>query len=516
MNATITQAALPSLKPFDDHNRRQAEHVRPPDWINPEPRGRYNLLVVGAGPAGLVVAVGAASLGARVALVEKHLLGGDCLNVGCVPSKALLRCARAAADVRDAGHFGVRVPVGTTVDFPAVMDRMRRLRADLSRHDAARRFRDLGIDVFFGDGHFLSPRTFEIDGKRIEFAKACIATGARAADLPIPGLKETGVLTNETVFSLTELPRRLAVIGAGPIGCELAQAFARFGSQVTLFEALPHILPREDPDAAEIVAEALRRDGVAIRCGRAPCETRIVGLRRDGDGKVVLLETPDGQEGLRVDEVLVGVGRAPNVEGLGLEAAGVEYDRSGIRVNDRLQTTNRRVYAAGDVCWPYKFTHVADAMARIVIRNALFFGRARATALTVPWCTYTDPQVAHVGLYEDEARQRGFDVRTVRIDLADLDRAVLDGETEGFLKVHVRARDGAILGATLVAREAGNMISEITLAMVRRVKLGRLADIIHPYPTLSEVFRKAADAYNRARLTPRVRRTFETLLRWRR
>jgi len=502
-------ADLPQVQPFDESNRALVENVHPPAWVNPEPSGRYNLVVIGAGTAGLVTAAGAAGLGAKVALVERALMGGDCLNVGCVPSKALIRCARAFAEVRDAGGFGVRVPAGVTVEFPAVMERMRRLRAGISPHDSARRFRDLGIEVFLGEARFTGRNTVEVAGTTLRFAKACIATGARAASLPIPGLAEAGYLTNETIFSLTELPRRLAVIGAGPIGCEMAQTFARFGSKVTLLEAGPQILGREDRDAAERIGSALARDGVDLRCS-----ARIGGVHRDDAGKLITMEE---HAGLRVDEILVGVGRAPNVEGLGLDSAGVEFDtRQGVKVNDRLQTTNSKIYAAGDVCSVYKFTHTADFAARIVIQNALFFGRAKASALTIPWCTYTDPEIAHVGMYVHDAEKKGIAVDTFTVELSEVDRAILDGAVDGFLKVHVQRGTDKILGATLVASHAGEMISEITLAMVRGIGLGALGKTIHPYPTQAEVFRKAGDAYNRTRLTPKVKSLFETILRWRR
>jgi pyruvate/2-oxoglutarate dehydrogenase complex dihydrolipoamide dehydrogenase (E3) component len=290
----------------------------PEDWTNPEPAGRYNLVVIGAGTAGLVTAAGAAGLGARVALVERGLMGGDCLNVGCVPSKGLIRAGRAVADVRGAGEFGVRVPSGASTDFGAVMDRMRRLRAKISRVDSAARFRDLGVDVFFGAARFSGPDTVDVAGVALRFKKAVIATGARAAEPPIPGLAEAGYLTNETVFSLTELPRRLAVIGGGPIGCELAQAFARFGAQVSLLQGEGQILPREDPDAAECVARALSRDGVDLRLG-----TRVERIERAGAERVIHVTSGGAAARVAADAILVGVGRAPNVEGLGLEDVGV-------------------------------------------------------------------------------------------------------------------------------------------------------------------------------------------------
>jgi pyruvate/2-oxoglutarate dehydrogenase complex dihydrolipoamide dehydrogenase (E3) component len=500
----------PQVLPDDVYNQTLRQHVHPADWANPEPKGRYNLVVIGAGTAGLVTAAGAAGLGAKVALVEKHLLGGDCLNYGCVPSKALIRAARAAADVRNAVAFGIEVPPGTGVNFPVVMERMRRLRSEISHHDSAARFRSLGVDVFLGEGRFASRDSINVDGATLRFRRAVIATGARAAAPSIPGLAEAGYLTNETVFSLTELPARLAVIGAGPIGCELSQTFARFSSEVFLIEGGHGLLPREDRDAAERVEQSFTRDGIQLLAGR-----KIVGVERLDSGKVVHLEHDGKPEELIVDEILVGVGRAPNVEGLALEAAGVEFDpRAGVHVNDRLQTSNTRIFAAGDICSRFKFTHAADAMARIVIRNALFLGRAKASALTIPWCTYTSPEIAHVGLYEQEAKDKGIPVQTFVQELRDVDRAILDGQDEGFVKILVRAGTDQIVGATIVAEHAGDMISEITVAMAGRVGLGKLGNVIHPYPTQAEAIKRVGDAYSRTRLTPRVKSLFQRWLAW--
>lgn len=511
---TMAEVATPPgdgrIAPDDAHNRALVAAVHPPGWTNPTPRGRYDLVVVGAGTAGLVAAAGAAGLGARVALVERHLLGGDCLNAGCVPSKALLASARAAAAARRAGDFGVRVR-DVEVDFPAVMERMRRLRASVAPHDSAARFHDLGVDVFLGRGCFTSATTLEVDGTALSFARAVIATGARPAVPSIAGLAEAGFLTNETVFSLTALPPRLAVVGGGPIGCELAQAFRRFGSEVTLLNDVARLLPRDDEDAAAIVERALAADGVRILNG-----ARIERAERRGAERVLHVERGGGREALVVDAILLGTGRAPNVEDLGLEAAGVAWSAGGITVDDRMRTTNRRVYAAGDVASVWKFTHAADALARLVLRNALFLGRRRASALTIPWCTYTSPEVAHVGLLPREAGERGIDVETFTVPLADVDRAVLDGETDGFLKVHVRPGRDRILGATLVAAHAGDVIGEIAVAMAGGVGLGTIAETVHPYPTQAEIIKKAADAYNRSRLTPRVKRLLERWLAWRR
>jgi pyruvate/2-oxoglutarate dehydrogenase complex dihydrolipoamide dehydrogenase (E3) component len=504
---------MPALTPWDEHNQALVASVRPSGWTNPVPTGRYDLVVIGAGTAGLVTAAGAAGLGARVALVERDLMGGDCLNVGCVPSKALIRAARAWADVTQAGEFGVRVPEGARVDFGAVMERMRRLRASLSATDSAARFRSLGVDVFFGEGRFTGRDAVEVAGRVLRFRRAVIATGARASIPPMPGLAEAGYLTNETVFDLTELPGRLAVIGAGPIGCELAQAFARFGAAVSLLDSERQILVREDRDAAARVEQALVRDGVHLVLG-----STVKRVERAPGGECLLhVDAGGGSQTLAVDAMLVAVGRAPNVEGLGLKAAGVAFDRrTGVRVNERLQTTNPRIFAAGDVCSELKFTHNSDFQARVVIQNALFLGRARRSGLVVPWCTYTDPEVARVGLSEAQAGERGIAVRTFVQELRDVDRAVLDGETEGFVKVHVREGTDTIVGATIVARHAGEMLPELTLAIVRGVGLGALASVIHAYPTQADAIRKLGDAYNRTRLTPLVRTLLRAWLRFRR
>lgn len=499
------------LRPDDPHNRELVAQVHPPDWVNPVPKGRYNLVVIGGGTAGLVSAMGAAGLGARVALVERHLLGGDCLNYGCVPSKALLRAARAAHDARHLAAFGARTSASVEVDFAAVMERMRRLRAGIAHHDSAERFAQSGIDVFLGEARFVSPDEVEVEGARLRFARAVIATGARAAALPIPGLAEAGFLTNETAFSLTTLPRRLAVIGAGPIGCELAQAFRRFGSEVTVLAKDARVLPREDADAAAIVQEQLTSEGIDLRLG-----ANLSGVSSGPEGKTLTYQRGLGPESVVVDEILVAVGRAPNVEGLGLSQAGIDFDRSGVRVDDRLRTATPRVFAAGDVCSRFQFTHAADAMARIVIQNALFVGRKRASSLVIPWATYTDPEVAHVGLYESEAKAQGLDVTTLTVKLADMDRAVLDGETTGFARLHVHARSGRILGATLVARHAGEMIGEATLAMTAGLKVGAFAKTIHPYPTQAEVWKRLGDAHARTRLKPWIKRLFERYLSFRR
>ena len=511
----------PELQPYDSHNQKLASHVHPIDWVNPTPSGRYNLVVIGAGTAGLVTAAGAAGLGAKVALIERHLMGGDCLNVGCVPSKAIIHAARVAAAVRDAGAFGTHVDQ-YQVDFGQVMERMRRLRSEISPHDSAQRFQDLGIDVFLGSGKFQSNSTFEVEvpsgasqatpGARqiLEFKRAVIATGARAAKLPIPGLDEIDALTNETLFSLTELPARMTVIGGGPMGSEMAQSFARLGCHVTLVEKAAHPLAREDADAARVVQAAMVRDGVDF-----VLNAKVKRFERRGNEKVTIIER-EGVEFERVsDEVLIGIGRRPNVNDIGLQNVGVEFDeRTGVRVNDRMQTTNPMVYAAGDVASKYKFTHAADFLARLVIGNTLFKGRSRASDLVIPWATYTSPELAHVGITADAAAKEGIEIDTYTQELAGVDRAILEGRTQGFVRVHVKKGTDQIIGATIVAENAGDMIGEITLAMTHGIGLKKIASTIHPYPTQADAIRKIGDQFNKTRLTPTVNKLFKTWLRW--
>jgi pyruvate/2-oxoglutarate dehydrogenase complex dihydrolipoamide dehydrogenase (E3) component len=507
MNRTEPAAAL---LPHDAYDAALLANVRPPGWTNPPPAARYNLVVLGGGTAGLVTAAGAAALGAKVALVEKNLLGGDCLNFGCVPSKALLRTARFYADIGQAPRFTGSGPVAGPVDFGAAMERMRRLRAHLSRPDSAQRFRELGVDVFLGEAAFADRRTVAVAGTALRFRKAVIATGARPARPAIAGLDAAGYLTNETIFNLTERPRRLLVVGGGPLGCELAQAFARLGCEVIIANREPYFLPGEERDAADILADALRRDGIVVRLNT---EVTSVALQ-DGEKRVRLVNDKE-EETVAVDEILAGVGRAPNVEELNLDAAGVDYDLDlGVRVNDYLRTSNPNIYAVGDVALARKYTHTADASARIAIRNALFRGRRKFSALTIPWCTYTDPEIAHVGLYVKECRERGFPLKTFTVPISDVDRAVLDGEEEGFVKIHIHEGTDTILGATIVARHAGEMINEISLAMVAGIGLKTVSQVIHSYPTQAEAIRKAGDAYNRTRLTPFLRALSRRWLTW--
>lgn len=485
------------LEPRTEHNLKLEANVHPQDWENPTPSGKYNLVVIGAGTAGLVSAAGAAGLGAKVALIERDLLGGDCLNVGCVPSKAIIASAHTASEVYRAFTKGIEVDSGSVhVHFDMVMERMRKLRADISPHDSVERFSSLGVDVFLGQGKFTGSNTIEVDDQELKFAKAVICTGARAAAPPIPGLSKVPYLTNESVFSLTELPKAFGVIGGGPVGVEMAQAFARLGSRVTLIVNESGILGKEDREAAAIVEASLKRDGVEIVVGGRDLSVASLGTGH------IRCSIEKQHRDVVVDQLLVAAGRAPNVEGLDLEAAGIDYNEDGVIVTDKLETTNSSVYAAGDICSRFKFTHAADFMARNVIRNALFKGRAKTSSLVIPWATYTSPEVAHVGSLANELAEMNVD--TYQVDMQTVDRAILEGDTEGFVKIHCKKGSDKIVAATIVAKNAGDMISQISQAMTAGVGLGTIQSVISPYPTQAEAIRRAGDAYNRTRLTPFV------------
>ena len=485
----------PGQGPFD---AELCANVRPAAWQNPPPQRIYHLLIIGGGPAGLLAARFAAARGAKVALIEHHLLGGACLNYGCVPSKSLTRTARVYADMRNAANFGARPPTDIEVDFPMAMERMRRIRTRISRVTSAERLKALGIDVFFGTARFIDNESVEVDGTRLRFRKAMIATGSRSMLPAIPGLTEAGYLTNESVFDLTALPASLLVIGGGPLGCELAQVFCRFGSRTVIVHDEPLFLPKEERDAAQMVSEALARDGVEIHLN-----TTAVNVYMENGKKCVETVNDGNVATIKVDEILTGIGRVPAVGGLDLEAAGVAFDaEAGIHVDDFLRTTNPRIFAAGDVCLEHKYTDSANATARIVVQNALLLGRRKVTALTIPWCTYTDPEIAHVGIYVKQARDRGIPIKTFTVPMHDNDRAIADGEEDGFVKIHVRDGTDKILGATIVARHAGEMINGISLAMVAGIGLRTVAQVIHTYPTQAEAIRQAAIAYTRTRLTP--------------
>jgi pyruvate/2-oxoglutarate dehydrogenase complex dihydrolipoamide dehydrogenase (E3) component len=476
--------------------------------LNPEPDQRYNLVVIGAGPAGLVAALGAAQLGARTAVIEKHNPGGTSLHTGSVPSKALIRAARVASELKRAPEFGLHPTGGMEVDFPAVMERIGKVRDQIAKRESLENLLAAGIDVYVGEGHFTSRSQIEVNGRELNFSRAVIAAGARPVIPMIEGIERIDYLTSETVFALDTLPATLAVIGAGPLGCELAQVFASFGSRVIIYEKSERILTREDEDAALMVQQSLEADGVVFRLG---C-TRLKFEKKEwetvvhaGNGHVSSAE--------RCDRVLIAAGRAPRIEGLNLEAAGVRYDEKGVLVNHFLRTSSHRIFAAGDICTDYPYTHAADALAHIVMANALFFGTESASHLNVPWCTHTDPEIAHVGVHQAEAEERHLS--TISVPFEQVDRAILDGDTRGLLKIH-HDHKGAIKGATLVAPHAGDMISEIVVAMNHNVRLGALASDIHPYPTLSEAIRIAADHYRHALVTPAIAGLMKRIMAWRR
>ena len=487
--------------PVGTHDHRLLDAVHPPAWVNPTPASRYHLVVVGAGTGGLVTAAAAASMGARVALVERHLMGGDCLNVGCVPSKAIIAAARRWTEARETAERYHGPTASGGGDFAAVMERMRRLRADIAPVDGAARFRDLGVDVFLGEGRFTGRDAVQVGDATLRFRRAVIATGARAAAPPIPGLAESGYLTNETIWNLTELPGHLIVIGAGPIGCEMAQSFARFGAKVTVVDRSTHILPRDDADAAKIVHAAMAHDGVEFALG-----VSVTSAMREGAAVHVTIEREGVPTTVTGTHLLVAAGRAPNVEGIGLEAAGVRFSARGVETDDRLRTSNPKIFAVGDVAGRHQFTHTADFHARAVLANALFFGRSRVSKLVVPWATYTSPEVAHVGETIETLTRDQIPFETITVPMHDNDRAILEGETSGFLKVHLEGATDRILGATIVAPHAGDLIGEMSLAITNGLGLGAFAKTIHPYPTTAEVFRKAGDTWNRRKLTPLTRR----------
>ena len=489
-----------ALSPISNPTRDELlAYARPAGWRNPDPAGPYDLVVIGAGPAGLAAAEVAIERGAKVALIESHLLGGVSLLTGSVPSKAIIRTSRLYADMRHAEKFGAAVPSGIHENFSATMARMRRLRTRIAAYHSAERLKIAGVDLYFGAARFTGPDAAMVEGMTVPFGKALIATGARPVPTVIPGLEQAGYFTSEQAFDLTECPRRLLVIGGGPLGCELAQAFCRLGSHVVIAQNEPKFLPKEERDAAQLLSESLARDGVEIHLN-----TTVVAVRTGAAGeKLVDLVSDDNKSTIAVDHILTGVGRIPNVEGLDLARAEVAYGTvPGIRVDDFLRTTNPLIYAAGDVCLAHKFTHAAEASARLAVANALFGDQKNWGALTIPWCTYTDPEVAHVGLHISDARERSIAIKTFTVLMHDTDRAIIDGQEKGFVKIHIREGTDEILGATIVASHAGEMINEITLAIDAGIGLSVLATVIHAYPTQASAIKMAADAFAKSLIKP--------------
>ena len=507
----------PDLPSFTDskYDELLLSRVRPAGWKNPDAASCYNLVVLGAGSAGLVAAALTAELGGRVAIVERGLLGGDCLNSGCVPSKSFIASSRYYAALQNPHRWGASIPSGFSrtdakKDFPAVMQRMRRIRARLAWDDSVERYKRLGVDVFLGEGRFLGPNSIEVAGQKLKFKRALIATGAEARLPEIDGLGDIDYHTNQTIFNLTEAPESLLVLGGGPLGCELAQAFSRLGSDVKIVQEEKAFLQKEERDAADLISRALGEDGVSVHLS-----STVTSFRRDSEGIIATIQRDGAEFTERAEQVLLGTGRIPTVQGLDLEKAGVEFDETrGVIVNEYLQSSNSKIYAAGDVCSEAKFTHMAEATGQLFVRNAFFPSGKKQSTLVIPWCTYTDPEIAHVGLYVREARRKGISVRTYTIPLNDVDRAITEDEECGFVKIHVSEKGDTILGATIVASHAGDMISEISLAMNEGIGLSKLSKVIHPYPTQSSAIKLAGDAWQKSRFTPLRRRWSERYFSW--
>ncbi len=469
-------------------------------------RHRVDLCVIGAGSGGLSVAAGASQMGASVVLIERDRMGGDCLNVGCVPSKSLIAAAGAAEAARGAGRFGIRLPA-PEIDYAAVHDHVHGVIAAIAPHDSVERFESLGVTVIQEHGRFSGPRTVIAGEHEIEARRFVIATGSRPAEPPIPGLDGVSYLTNETVFERTQLPSPLIVIGGGPIGLELAQAFRRLGAEVTVVEMFA-VLGKDDPELAEIVATRLRKEGVDILEG-----VRIARVAAADGGVAVEIEDDRGARTLAAAHLLVAAGRRPNIDDLGLEAAGIERHRAGIAVDDRLRTTNRRVFAVGDAAGKFQFTHVAGYHAGIVIRNALFRIPARVDDRAVPWVTYTDPELAHVGMTEAAARERAGDIRVLRFPFAENDRAQAERAADGFVKI-VASKKGRVLGASIVGPHAGELIQTWIMPVARGMHVKHVAGLILPYPTLGEANKRAAGSFFTPTLFgPRVKRMVRLLAR---
>jgi|SRR5579871_2128551 len=467
--------------------------VRPERWENPEPRNRYDLAIVGAGPAGLAAAESAAQLGFSVALIERNRVGGNSLNIGSVPSKAIIATARVYSTMPEAEAFGAPVPNEPALEFDKVMARMRRIRMRISEHHSAHELAALGIDLFFGSARFAGVDALLVGDTRLHFKKALIATGARPRAPDIAGLDQTGYRTSATIFDMAALPKRLVVIGGGPLGCELAQAFCRLGSHVTIVQKDPKFLPREERDAAEILSWSLARDGVEIRLN-----TKVVGARRDMGGKTLKIVNSGMESTIQADEVLLSIGRVPNVEDLDLETAGVDFDTDrGIKVDDFLSSTNPNIYAAGDVCLELKFTNAAQSSAGMAVQNALMKMQQQKSGSTIPWCTYCDPEIAHIGLHVWEARQQSIPIKSFTVMMHDVDRSITDGQHTGFVKIHIAEGSDRILGATIVASRASELINEMAVIMNTGIGMRALAAVVHTYPAQSGAIVLAAQAYTR-------------------
>ncbi len=477
--------------------------------------GIYNVVIIGAGTAGLVAAAGTAGLGGRVALIERNKMGGDCLNYGCVPSKALIASARAINSIRHASKWGLDEEE-PRFEFQTVFESMRSRRAKIAPNDSIERFESLGVDVFLGAARFVSPHEIAVGDQTLRAKNFVIAAGTRARIPPIEGICHVPFFSNETIFDeLHKKPESMIVLGGGPIGCELGQAIGRLGVAATIVQVHEQILPKEDPEVADWMETLLEAEGVRVLCSSRAVRVSM----RDCKVQLDLVHQPRGgheSHTMQVvaDTLLVSAGRVPNVETLNLDAAGVKFNPRGIEVNAYLQTAQPHIYAAGDIAGPHQFTHTADAQARVVVRNILMpfqMLRQKMDYSVVPWCTYTDPEIAHVGLNETKAKQQdlSYDLISVRID--ELDRAVVEREELGFVKVLTAKGTDRILGVTMVAVHAGDLLHEFVLAMKHRIGLSQLAATIHAYPTFAELGRKVGDRYSKKRLTPFLKNAFTWL-----
>ena len=460
---------------------------------------QYDLVVIGGGVGGLVTASGAAQFGAKVALVEKETLGGDCLHWGCVPTKRLVQSAKVASLFRRSEEFGIEKN-GFQVNFKKVMDGMRAVQAEIGKNDAPERFQKMGIEVIFGSGKFLDPHTFEVNGRKLTGRKFLIATGSRPVVLPIPGLEESKPLTNITALQLSTLPKSMVILGAGPIGLEFAQVFARLGTKVTVVEKMGQILPREDKEVADALEPILKAEGIDI----VTCmEVKSVNRTEKGQRFVAAQCEIHGTLSLEVDEVMIAIGRAPNLEGLNLEGAGVEYDkRKGIKVGLDMRTSQRHIFACGDVSGPYAFTHVAEYQAGIVVSNALFpFVNRKADYRVVPWVTYTDPELGRVGLTEEEAKKElgASNIQVFRFHFKEVDRAIIEGEGHGLIKL-ICDKKNRILGAHILGPQAGELLHEYAVAMKAKIPITLISQTIHVYPTLAQSVKRACDQYYKQKL----------------
>jgi len=472
-------------------------------------RPEFDIVVIGGGAGGLVVAAGGAALGAKVALVDRHRLGGDCLWYGCVPSKALIQSARIAHTMRHAERWALR-PADPAPDLARVMERVRGVIAGIEPNDSPERFRALGVDVTFGDGRFTAPDAFEIAGRRLTGTTFVLATGSRPAVPDIPGLTQTPYLTNETLFDLREAVPSLLVVGAGPVGCELAQAMRRLGSEVTIVDAAARILAREDADVVQVVAQQLRDDGIRLRL-----DAKIRRVAGPTGAIMLTVVASDGRETvLTGTHLLLAAGRRANIEGLGLDAAGVTVADGHVLVDDKLRSSNRRIFAIGDVIGGYQFTHLAEHHAGIVLRHAIFKLWWTKPSSVIPWCTYTDPELARVGLSETEAREKGVAHRVYRFPFSDIDRARTDNDTKGFAKLVTDPR-GKLLGAAIVGPNAGELIAECVLALAQGLHAKDLSAAIHTYPTLAQINRRTADQRMKEGLTPGAKRWIRRIFRLR-